>query len=85
MAVIRDAESSLASDVRAGQPAVLIDASQSVGTASGSQTRGVMMGTLTVVMGAVQSAKLKMVSCVQEDHKRVLISVGFTLDQRLQI
>ena len=85
MAVIRDAESSLASDVRAGQPAVLIDASQSVGTASGSQTRGVMMEILRAVMGVVQSARLKMDTCVLVDYKRVLISVGFTLDQRLQI
>jgi hypothetical protein len=85
MAVIRGAESSLASDVKAGQPAALTDASQSVGTASGSQKKYVMMGTLTVVMGAVQNAKLKMDTCVQENHKRVPISVGFTLDQRLQI
>jgi hypothetical protein len=47
--------------------------------------RGVMMGTLWEVMGAVQSASLKMDSCVLEDHIRVLKSVGFTLDQRLQI
>jgi len=85
MAVIRGAESSLASDVKVGQPAALTDASQSVGTASGSQTRGVMMVTLRVVMDAVQSARLKMDSFVLVDHKRVLISVGFTLDQRLKI
>jgi hypothetical protein len=85
MAVIRGAESSLASDVKAGQPAALTDASQSVGTASGSQTRGGMMEILRAVMGVVQSARLKMDTCVLVDYKRVLISVGFTLDQRLQI
>ena len=85
MAVTRDAEWSLASYVRVGQPAVLTDASQSVGTVSGSQTRGVMMGTLWEVMAVVQSARLKMGSCVLLDHNRVLISAGFTLDQILQI
>jgi hypothetical protein len=85
MAVTRNAEWSLASNVKVGQPAALTDASQSVGTASGSQMRGVMMGTLWEVMGAVQSARLKMDSCVLEDNIRVLKSVGFTLDQRLQI
>jgi hypothetical protein len=85
MDVTRDAEWSSASDVRVGQPAALTGAYQSVGMASGSQTRDVMMGTLMEVMDAVQSAKLKMDSCVLVDHKRVLISVGSTLDQRLQI
>ena len=84
MAVIRGAESSLASDVRAGQPAALTDASQSVGTASGSQMRGVMIETLWEVMDVAQSARLKMDSCVLEDHIRVLKSVGFTIDQIFQ-
>lgn len=42
------------------------------------------MGTLLEVMAVVQSARSKMVSLVLVDHKRVLISAGFTIDQRLQ-
>ena len=83
MAVTRDAEWNLASDVKVGQLAPLTDASQSVGMASGSLTRGVMMVTLREEMDVVQSARLKMDSCAQVDHKKVLISVGSTIDQRL--
>ena len=84
MAVTRDAEWSLASNVKVGQPVALTYASQSVGTASGSQMRGVMIETLWEVMDVAQSARLKMDSCVLEDHIRVLKSVGFTIDQIFQ-
>ena len=60
MAVTRDAEWNLASDVMVGQPAALTDASQSVGTVSGSQTRGVMMVPLKELMSSVQSQDLKL-------------------------